>query len=118
MPEIVALVLIDHWRPGPHKRHVAFQDVEKLGQFVKTGLPKKSADGRDSRIGDQFVGLLGTAAILLCGCRAGYELFHVLFVNARIVLEMHGPELQKRELLAVLSQPHLPVERRGPSMSA
>ena len=55
VPEVIDFALVGEGGPRPHQRHLASQDVNKLGDFVQTGLPQNISQGCNSSVVGQFV---------------------------------------------------------------
>lgn len=88
--------------PGPNEAHLAAQDVEELGQFIKAGTTNQPAPFDQARVsgtiqfGHGFVGLdqmLDVGLMDIGGC-----------------LKVHAPELVNSEAFAIPAHPGLPEE--------
>ena len=77
------------WR-GPHQRHLTFEDIDELRQFVKTGPSQETADASDSGVPGQFVNADAFAAAdgMLLGV-ARNQLLYIFLVYARVVIYVH-----------------------------
>ena len=79
--------------PGPHDGHVAFQDVQQLGQFVEADGPDEAAH-------------FGDPGVVFAGAETGYPVF--------FGIHAHAAEFQDREDFPVFGKPFLAVENVSP----
>ena len=103
VPHLVAFEFVWNRWPRTHQGHRAAQNVQELRYFVDACLPQESSERSDSRVVRQLVNFGHTTIFLLrtaCSCD---QALHIFLVNCMIVREIHGPELQEREFLAVLT---------------
>ena len=82
-------------RAGPHKRHVAFQNVEQLRQLVEGSFPDELPDGRETL----FVGEQMAVCVALVG--HGLEFHHGK--NSPVP---PGPGLREPDLATVGDEQH------------
>src|SRR5437867_13046654 len=76
VPERITFEFVSYGGPRSDQRHVAFQYIDELRQFIEAGLPDKPADGSHSWIGidlDRAVRtdhlfVIGVADVLLVVC--------------------------------------------------
>src|SRR5271167_4338754 len=101
VPDIVLAVLIGQRRPRAHERHFAPQYVDELRQFIEACPADDLPDRSDSRIVFHLVHRLAVRALLFF---TGDHLLHERLVDLRIVIGVHGTELQALEGRPELSQ--------------
>jgi len=82
--------------PGPYNGHIAFQDIQQLGQFVE-------ADGADE------AAHFGDPGIVFASAEPGYAVF--------FGIHTHAAEFQHLEDFAVFGEPGLAVEDVSPISS-
>src|SRR4029450_5935110 len=105
VPRPIGLELVRNRGPGADERHLALQDVEKLWELIEARLAEEATHPSDARVTRDLVHdvpvLSGHDVPVLSGGRgwrpATDELRDEVAVLPRIVLDMHGAELQGRE---------------------
>ena len=102
VPRLVSGQLIWNWRTRTDERHLSFENVQELRQFIQAGFPQQLPDSGDSRVVRELVYSLAFAGRPFTLPLAGNQLQCMLFVNARIVVCVHRSELQECELATVL----------------
>src|SRR5579863_264205 len=96
LPILEAQTLGFRWRPGPYKAHVAFENAEKLRQFIQREFSEPATNGRDPGV---IPHLEGRAAHLV-------ELHQRGFEGVRV--GNHGAEFVSDEWFPIFAQ-HSPV---------
>ena len=99
--------LVGDARARPDERHVTSEDVQQLRQLVERRLPQPAADVRDR------VATLELVEPVLADRGPGaHDRLHVLAMLGVVAAVGHRSELERRELLHVLTQARLPEEHR------
>src|SRR5437879_10152864 len=96
MPQIVLLALISQRRPRPDQRHVAFKNVDELREFVEAGVPEEVAYFRDAWIILHLIDGFFPVSVLALVLSMDHAL-HELFMNAQVVVYVHGAKFQEGE---------------------
>jgi hypothetical protein len=104
MRNVVCLDFVGDGGARPNQRHLTFEDINELRQFVKTGPSQESADASDSGVLGQFV-------------NAGFarnQLPHILFVLAASL----STKQMERNFKKQKGTPYCPIlfclKKRGP----
>src|SRR5580692_3153768 len=113
MPDVVGLYFVGNRGARTNQRHFAFEHIDKLRQFVKTGSPQEATDAGDSSVLRQFINAVAIAIGWLTLGAAGDQFLDELFMNRGVVIDLHGSEFEKNKLLAVLPDSLLPEEHRA-----
>src|SRR3954452_24986184 len=94
MPRFISIDFVWNGRSRSYQRHFAFENAYKLWEFIQTGASQDLSYPSDAGILSQLV-----TAISVVGWMAAslprQELFKPLLMYTRIVVRVHGPELQK-----------------------
>ena len=109
VPGLVTLILVRERRARANEGHLATENVKELRKLIQAGAAEKTAQRRDAGIVPQLVDAFTFTQVAF----AFDESRRVLAMDGRIVVHVHSTELQKVELLAVLSDALLAEEDRA-----
>ena len=111
MPGLIRRQLIWDWRSRSDKGHVSSKHVNELWEFIETGSSEEFAHSCDPLVACELVDALIPFRFISLQLPCDH-LSHELFVNAMIVINIHGSKLQESKLFSMLANPLLPEKNR------
>src|ERR1700730_11564945 len=92
VPRLVSHYFVGNCRARADQRHVPFEHIQKLRQFIEAGSPQQPPRSRHPLIISKLVYSLNIPVRRFTLRLAGYQFRHIFSVNARIIVDVHRSE--------------------------
>src|ERR1700733_843480 len=107
MPCLISCHLVGNCWAGAHQRHISYENIQELREFVQARSPQNLPHVRDSTIVSEFVDAFSVPARSDTFRLPGDQFRNIFLVGAGIIVNVHRPELKECEAPTILSDPFL-----------